>query len=139
MIKDVTVIERVQKYFTKNLRGLKCLPYKQRLNILKQPSLQSRRIRSNLIYLYKILNGFVDANLKSLFIAASSVSTCERNLRGHAHKLFVPKPRTDMLKFSYTYRVVQLWNALPSAVCESNSLSVFKRKVSAYLSESNIA
>ena len=62
MIKDVTVIERVQKYFTKNLRGLKCLSYKQRLNILKQPSLQSRRIRSDLIYLYKILNGFVDAN-----------------------------------------------------------------------------
>lgn len=139
MIKDVTVIERVQKYFTKNLRGLKCLSYKQRLNILKQPSLQSRRIRSDLIYLYKILNGFADANLKCLFTAASSVSTCERNLRGHAYKLFVPKPRTDMLKFSYTYRVIKFWNALPSAVCESNSLSVFKRKVSAYLSESNIA
>jgi hypothetical protein len=52
MIKDVTVIECVQKYFTKNLRGLKCFTYKQRLSILKQPSLQSR-IRADLIYLYK--------------------------------------------------------------------------------------
>ncbi len=95
MIKDITAIERVQKYFTKNLRGLKCLTYKQRLSILKQPSLQSRRIRADLIYLYKILHNFVDADLKGLFVAASSVSTCERNLRGHAHKLFVPKPRTD--------------------------------------------
>lgn len=127
MIKDITVIEKVQKYFTKNLRGCKYLTYKQRLSILKQPSLQSRRIRADLIYLYKILHDFVDAELKGLFVAASNVSTCERNLRGHAYKLFMPKPRTDMLKFSYPCRVVKCWNALPAAVCESKSLSVFKK------------
>ena len=28
------------------------------------------------------------------------------HLRGHAFKLYLPKPRTDVMKFSYVYRVV---------------------------------
>ncbi len=66
-VKDITTIERVQKYFTKNLRGLKLIPYKQRLVMLNQPSLQSRRVRADVIYLFKILHGLVDTNLKNLF------------------------------------------------------------------------
>ena len=85
--------------FTKNLCGLKSLPYNHRLAILKQPTLQSRRTRADLIYLFKILNGFVVNDLKQLFVLSSTVSVCDMQLRGYAFKLFVPKPRTDMLKF----------------------------------------
>ena len=38
LIKDINVMERVQKFFTKNLCGLKNLPYNHRLAILKQPN-----------------------------------------------------------------------------------------------------
>ncbi len=133
MLKDITAIERVQKFFTKNLRGLRNIPYKQRLIILNQSTLQSRRIRADLIYLFKILHGFVDMNLKSLFTMASSVSTCDRSLRGHAFKLYVPKPRTDLLKYSFVYRVVKCWNSLPSIVCDTMSLSIFKNRLTEYL------
>jgi hypothetical protein len=121
MAKDITVIERVQKHFTKNLQGLNNLPYMQRLAILKQPTLESRRSRADLIYLFKILSGLVDVNLKKYFVQSSNVSACDMNLRGNAFKLFVPKPRTDMLKFSFVYRVSKSWNALPTVVCDTMS------------------
>ena len=59
-------------------------------------------------------------------------------LRGNAFKLFVPKPRTDMLKFSFVYRVSKYWNTLPTKVCDTKSLSVFKSRLMDYLSRANV-
>ena len=98
---DRVVFERVQKFFTKILRGLKHYSHAQRLFILKQPSLELRRIRYDLITLHKILHGLVDLSLKNLFVLASDVSTCCHTLRGHVFELFLPKPRSDMLKNSF--------------------------------------
>jgi hypothetical protein len=122
MIKDISVIERVQKYFTKSLRGLNNTPYKLRLAYLKQATLQLRRARADLIYLFKILNGFVDSDLKKLFVQSHNVSAHDMNLRGNANKLFVPKPRTYASKFSFVYRVSKSWNSLPTEVCDTKSL-----------------
>src|SRR5690349_8616177 len=45
----------------------------------------------------------------------------------------LPKPRTDTLKFSYVYRVVKCWNSLPAAVCDAQSVSIFKSRLSDYM------
>jgi hypothetical protein len=131
-VKDVNLIERVQKFFTKNLSNLSDMPYKQRLAILGQPTLLCRREYADLILLYKILHGFVDCELKSKFVLSSSVVHSNIELRGHMFKLHAPKPRTDLLKFSYFYRVIIAWNALPANICSSSSLSIFKHKLKAY-------
>jgi hypothetical protein len=131
--KDINAIERVQKFFTKRLRGLKSLPYEKRLTVLKQPSLKTRRARADLILLYKILHGLVDHNLKKFFLFVSNVLTCVHNLRGHAFKLIAPKPRTDVLKFNFIYRVIMLWNVLPSNICEASSLFTFKNRLDEHL------
>ena len=55
-------------------------------------------MKADLMYLLKILNGFVD-KLKTIF-CSSNFSVCDMQLCGNVLKLFVPKPRTDMLKFS---------------------------------------
>ena len=130
--KDIKAIERVQKYFMKNLLCLKNLSYHERLCVLKQPSLALRRVRADLIFLYKILHGLVDTDLKSLLVMNTEVVDTH-HLRGHALKLYLPKPRTDVLKFSYVYRVVKLWNDLPSFVCESNSLTILKQRLTTHL------
>ena len=57
----------------------------------------------------------------------------KHHLRGHALKLYLPKPRTDVMKFSYVYRVVKLWNDLPSSVSDSNSLTIFKQCLTTHL------
>ncbi len=134
LLHDVHVIERVQKYFTKHLSGLKHESYTQRLFLLHQPSLQQRRIATDLIFLYKILHGLVDNTLQSLFVKATDVSLRVGTLRGHAYKLFLPKPRSDMLKFNYVYRVAKYWNTLPASVCEAQSLPVFKKMLLKHMS-----
>ena len=131
--RDITVVERVQKYFTKCLRGLSNKSYTDRLAALNQSSLQLRRLRTDLIFLYKILHGLVDNSLKSLFTLSADVVTSDRSLRGHAWKLQKPKPRTDMLKYDYFCRVINYWNALPKHVVETKSLPVFKQRLCTHL------
>ena len=97
-----------------------------RLSILKQLSIELRRIRHDLITLYKILHGMVDSSLKSLFVLATDMSTCSHTLRGHVFKLFLSKPRTDMLKYGFVYRVIKVWNSLSQTECESGTLSMLK-------------
>ena len=66
-MKDVVVIERVQKYFTKNLKGLRDKPYKEKLFILKLSTLEIRRAYNDLIFLYKIIHGLSDTSLLNIF------------------------------------------------------------------------
>lgn len=128
--KNIISVERVQRHFTKNLRGLKYIPYSRRLFLLKQPTLELRRTRADLILLYKILHGFVDPNLRKLFNLATDVSN---RLRGHALKLQVPKPNSDLLKYDFVYRVIGCWNSLPAAVCEAKSISLFKQRLTDHI------
>ena len=60
LIKDIERLERVQRRFTKRLRGLSTLTYKDRLQVLGLQSLESRRLQFDLIYAYKILTGMID-------------------------------------------------------------------------------
>jgi len=50
LITDIQRLERVQRRFTKRLRGLSILTYKDRLQVLGLQSLESRRLQSDLTY-----------------------------------------------------------------------------------------
>ena len=130
-IKDIFVLEKVQKYFTKNLKGLQGKNYKERLSILKLLSLECRRAYNDVVFLYKILNGLCDNNLSSLF-SKSTLSTFISLCR-HSLQVSLPKPRTDFLKFSFCYRSAKLWNTLPECIIKTTSISKFKQLVSLYL------
>ena len=123
---DISIIERVQEYFSKRLIGMESLTYDERLVALKLPSLSCRRNRSDLILLYKIMHNLIDTSLSKLFQLHSSVSVSNIVTRGHSLKLYEPKPRINIFKFSFQCRVVKLWNNLPNHVCTAVSLSLFK-------------
>ena len=69
---------------------------------------------------------YTHSSLKSLFVLASDTSKCSHTFRGHVFKLFLPKPRTDMLKNSFVYRVITVWNSLSQTACKAGTLSMFK-------------
>ena len=52
--KHIDKLEQIQRTFTKCIIGLKDLDYEKRLEILRLPSLEFRRIRGDLIETYKI-------------------------------------------------------------------------------------
>ena len=60
--KDIELIEKVQRRFTKRLPGLKYQSYNERLHYLGSPSLELRRLHLDLIYCYKNVFGVVNVN-----------------------------------------------------------------------------
>ena len=53
LLKNIDLVENVQRYFSRCIPGLSTLSYPDRLAFLKLPSLELRRIRSDCIMLHK--------------------------------------------------------------------------------------
>ena len=64
---EIMMIEKVQRRFTKRLRGCKALTYTDRLAKLGLPSLELRRLYLDLIYCYKIVFGLTKLNFVDFF------------------------------------------------------------------------
>ena len=61
-----------------------------------------RRLHLDLIYVYKLLFGMVDADVPALFV----VNNADTVTRGHDHKLFVQQSRIDARKYFFSNRVI---------------------------------
>lgn len=64
-IKDIDRLEAVQRRATKSLPGMNNLSYPERLKILNLPTLSYRRIRGDMIELYKLTNNIYDEEASS--------------------------------------------------------------------------
>jgi len=76
----------VQRTFTKRIWSMKSLSYADRLSFIALENLERRRLRLDLIYLYKILFGKVDIEWSSMFECVPMSAT-----RGHCGKLSVTR------------------------------------------------
>jgi len=56
--KDIDLLERVQRRATKMIHGFHNLSYAERLDLCNIPSLEQRRVRGDLIQVFKMLKGF---------------------------------------------------------------------------------
>ena len=70
------------------------------------------------------MHGLSDNKLQQLF--PHTVLRTSMLLRRHPHQLDLPKPRSDLLKFSFCYKAVKLWNALPEHIVSATSITSFK-------------
>ena len=62
LVRDIEVLEKVQKWAMKLIKGYEKLPYDQRLKSLGIYVLFCRRLRGDLIKVFKILNGYYNIN-----------------------------------------------------------------------------
>jgi len=65
--KDKILIERIQKRFTRMILSIKEFPYELRLKKLGLWSLEDRRIRADLIEVFKIIHGLSTVNFSTFF------------------------------------------------------------------------
>ena len=113
--KDIQVIENVQRRACKVVAGLRDLEYEECLKELKLPSLVYRRLRGDLIEVYKYTHKCYDT--KSLFEIQEDDRT-----RGNDFKIKKQGCRRDVRKRFFSLRITDIWNKLPNSIVNANSL-----------------
>ena len=130
--KDINTLEKVQRRMTKQPFHLKKLNYllkNERLLHLKLTTLKVRRLRYDLIIVYKLLNGFLDVDPDHFFLRLTKNVT-----RGHTTKLFVNFSRLNIRKNFFSQRVVTAWNSLPESCVNAPDPDSFKKLLDRFLS-----
>jgi len=90
------------KKATKLFSGLSEMGYEERLKILGLTTLETRRLRGDLIEVFKILKGYENIDQEVFF------DTSQSSLHGHSLKLNKKRVRLDVAKFSFSNRVVNV-------------------------------
>ena len=131
-VQDIELLERVQKRATRMIEECKGKTYQQRMDVCNLTTLETRRIRADLIEVYKILKGKEGVDKGGLFIMADN-NNRKMVTRGHSMKLYQRQINTDIGKFSFSNRVVHEWNILTEEMIQVNSVDTFKGRLDYYL------
>ena len=129
--RDKFILEQVQRRATRLISSISDLPYEQRLVQLGLTTLELRRLRGDLIQVFKIVHGFDKLVFDDFFTLSHNTRT-----RGHGLKLHIHRSRLDVRKYFFSRRVVQEWNTLPAEVVYSSSVNAFKNGIDAHFSTS---
>ena len=96
------------------------------------PTLSYRRLRGDLIEVYKILHEVYDpdtiAFLKLWKDEAPDLPSLRSGTR-NSRKLYCSVPRLDIRKFSFSVRVVKVWNSLAENIINAPSVNCFKNRL----------
>jgi len=132
LVGHIKHIEKVQMRATKLIARIKDLSYSERLKELKLPTLKYRRFRGDMIELYKMITGIYNKDVSLDLEYATS------NLRGNRYKLFQGQLHSNLRKFSFSNRVIHLWNGLPDAVVAVDNLNCFKHALDKFWSHQEV-
>lgn len=121
--KDITRLERVQARATKLIPELRHMCYTDRLKELNLFSLETRRLRGQLIEVFKILRGFDNVDYRRLF------QLSEGRTRNNGFKLELKRYNGDLCGNFFSYKICCRWNSLPSDVVNSDSVEQFKTRL----------
>ena len=118
----------VQHRATKLISSLRKETYENRVKILGLTTLETRRLRGDIIEAFKIMKGLEDISWSKFFKMSST-----KQLRGHSWKLYKRSVRLDIIKYSFNQRVINQWNLLPDELLECETVDNFKKKLDLHL------
>lgn len=125
--KDIEKLERIQRRLTKMIPRLRNKPYEERLKELNLFSLTKRRLRGDLITLFKIFKGFTNMHPDNFLTLDRSNFT-----RNNGFKIVGKRFKTNEAKHFFFNRVINIWNGLPSSVVDSGTIETFKIRLDKY-------
>ncbi len=135
--KDIKILEAVQRRATKLVSRYRNWSYANRLAVFCLTTLQERRVRGDMIQLFKFYRGVNAASWVKSMAHCNYLSQAgpARGVRGHRRRLSgqVTTKCQQRANF-FTNRVVNECNALPARVTESTSVNQFKNRYDVFKS-----
>ena len=120
-------LEPVQRRMTKIIPVLK-KSYSERLKQLGLPTLEYRRLRTDLIQIYKIIH---DLEYKPVGLSLE-LSDCGKT-RGHKFKIKKLSCNTKYRQNVLALRTINWWNQLPNKVVEAEN--IFKDRLNVHFAD----
>ena len=99
------------------------------LNTLKWQSVENRINFYYCVLVYKVLHGLSPPYLTKLITYRQTIYATRHIV---TNRLFLPKPKTESKKRSFSYTASKLYNALPLNIQTSPSLQIFKKRLKQY-------
>ena len=128
--KDIDDVEAIQRFFTKRIIGMTNYSYEERLKKLKLPSLSFRRLRGDMIEVFKITHDLYDPlTTKSLFKFDLDTKT-----RTNGFKIKKQHVNTNRYQHFFVNRVANTWNNLPANVVSLETVNSFKNALDRHFS-----
>ena len=125
--KDILLIESVQRKFTKRILSMSGLTYYSRLQVLGLKSLEIRRLRTDVLLVYRIMFGMVRLNSNDrVFYLKKSTTPARSQIKYVINKQRCSNNRR--INF-FSNRIVNLWNNLPSSTTDFTSFHKFDKSL----------
>jgi len=122
------MIEQVQHRATKLIPAIRNLNYENRLRKLESTTLKDRRLRGDLIQMFKIMNKMGKCDRYNRF------KIILNQVRGHCFKYFEEITRKPYRENFFYNRILNIWNQLPSEIEEATSVNSFKAGIDHWMS-----
>ena len=134
---DIKMIEKVQRRATKIPSQMRDLPYDKRLSMWGLTALDDRRVRGDLIQMFKFTNGYelIDWYTGPQLAPSSQTRAASSNNQRLVRESFLAKASNDHGHFVSTRhnfflnRVAGSWNGLNNFQIQAPSLNSFKARV----------
>jgi hypothetical protein len=128
--KDINSLETVQRRFTKRAQrkcGIGVESYTTRLKRWRLDSLELRRLKADLVWVYKIIYGYVDINREQFF------RICQTELEIKIYPLPLSSRCRNNTQFNtIANRTYRIWNSMPASIRNSVSVTAFKINLKKY-------
>ena len=131
---DIDLIESVQRRAIRMTSDMKGNTYEERLTEAKMFTLQQRRLRGDMIEVWKLLHGHEKVDVSAILTPIENYSQ-RSGMRSSNQLMLAPAPRArlEIKRNFFSHRVVMPWNSLPFSVKNSDSIDAFKRSYDAYV------
>jgi hypothetical protein len=125
--RDIQLLESVQRRATRVPFGRSRPQYTPRLSLMGIPSLSARRVRGDLLVVFRALSS-EQSPIRHLFTLHEGGRT-----RGHSLKLLKDRFVTTARQYFLTNRIFDQWNSLPPEIVNCKTADSFKAKYDSLL------
>lgn len=130
--REIKKLEGVQRRATKMVPELTNLPYTERLKALNLPTLQYRRLRQDLIFIYNYVNQnlILDTHTycKTCRTPQDMLTPVTSGSRGHPYRYTIQRHPGIRRKF-LTSRAIPQWNKLQAETVTAPNINLFKSRL----------